>query len=157
MRRRYGIRPQRRTSNMWRTCSDRLPASRRTEPKLIMSYRIANKLVDVTTSAPTAAPTRTRGNTATYNIPPASKPTNTPSFRAPSSHGRNAHKSLLAKNSTHLEDICTQCLRKYIFMFYYPPSPRNTTHYLRPTKLDNTLVTYIRGYYIVLSYNNNKN
>ena len=29
MCRRYGIRPQRRTSNLWRTCSDRLPASRR--------------------------------------------------------------------------------------------------------------------------------
>ena len=37
-----------------------------------------------------------------------------------------------------------------------PPPPRNTTHYLQPTKLDNTLATYIRGYYRVLSYNEKK-
>jgi len=43
-----------------------------------------------------------------------------------------------------------ETLQMVIFMFYYPP-PHNTTHYLRPTKIDNTLVTYIRGYYRVLS------
>ena len=32
-----------------------------------------------------------------------------------------------------------------------------TTHYLRPTKLDNTLATYICGYYRVLSYNKKDN
>ena len=41
-------------------------ASRRAEAKLIMFYRITNNLVDVTTSALTAAPTRTRGNTHRY-------------------------------------------------------------------------------------------
>ena len=39
-----------------------------------------------------------------------------------------------------------------IFNLYYPLPPRNTTHYLRLTKLDNTLATYIHGYYRVLSY-----
>ena len=28
-----------------------------------------------------------------------------------------------------------------------PPHPRNNTHYLRPTKLNNTLVTYVRDYH----------
>ena len=55
-----------------------------------------------------------------------------------------------------LDSFRRQCLHKYIFMFYYSPSPRNTTHYLRPTKLSNTLITYIRGYYRVLGYNNKK-
>ena len=38
-------------------------ASRRAEAKFVMLYRITNNLVDVTTSALTSAPTRTRGNT----------------------------------------------------------------------------------------------
>ena len=41
-------------------------------------------------------------------------------------------------------------------MFYYPPPPRNTTHYLRPTKLDHIRATYIRGYYRVLTNNKKK-
>jgi hypothetical protein len=41
-------------------------ASRRAEAKLVMLYRITNNLVDVTTSALTAAPTRTGGNTHRY-------------------------------------------------------------------------------------------
>ena len=44
-------------------------ASRRAEAKLVMLYRITNNLVDVTTSALTAAPTRTRGNTHRYLQP----------------------------------------------------------------------------------------
>ena len=44
-------------------------ASRRAEAKLVMLYRSANNLVDVTTSALTAAPTRTRGNTHRYLQP----------------------------------------------------------------------------------------
>ena len=44
-------------------------ASRRAEAKLVMLYRIANNLVDVSTSALTAAPTRTRGNTHRYLQP----------------------------------------------------------------------------------------
>ena len=46
-------------------------ASRRAEAKLVMLYRITNNLVDVTTSALTAAPTRTRGNTHCYLQPPS--------------------------------------------------------------------------------------
>ena len=57
-------------------------ASRRAEAKLVMLYHITNNLLDVTTSAFTAAP---------YNLP--SSPTNTPSFRAPSNHGTNAHNN----------------------------------------------------------------
>ena len=41
-------------------------ASRRAEAKLVMLYRIANNLVDVTASSFIAAPTRTRGNTHRY-------------------------------------------------------------------------------------------
>ena len=41
-------------------------ASRRAEAKRAMSYRITLILVDVTTSALTAAPTGTRGNTHRY-------------------------------------------------------------------------------------------
>ena len=44
-------------------------ASRRAEAKLVMLYRITNNLVDVTTSALTAAPTHTRGNTHRYLQP----------------------------------------------------------------------------------------
>ena len=44
-------------------------ASRRAEAKLIMLCRITNNLVDITTSALTAAPTRTRGNTHRYLQP----------------------------------------------------------------------------------------
>ena len=44
-------------------------ASRRAEAKLVMLYRIINNLVDVTTSALTAAPTRTRGKTHRYLQP----------------------------------------------------------------------------------------
>ena len=44
-------------------------ASRRAEAKLVMLYRITNNLVDVTTSALTATPTRTRGNTHRYLQP----------------------------------------------------------------------------------------
>ena len=44
-------------------------ASRRAEAKLVMLYRITNNLVDETTSALTAAPTRTRGNTHRYFQP----------------------------------------------------------------------------------------
>ena len=44
-------------------------ASRRAEAKLVMLYRITNNLVDVTTSALTAAPTRTRGNIHRYLQP----------------------------------------------------------------------------------------
>ena len=63
-------------------------------------------------------------HTTTYNHPPASKPTNTPSFRALSSHGTNAHNSQLANNhSTHLVGTCTQYLHTYIIMLYYPPTP----------------------------------
>ncbi len=43
--------------------------SRRAEAKLVMMYRITNNLVDVTTSALTVAPTRTRGNTHRYLQP----------------------------------------------------------------------------------------
>ena len=69
-------------------------ASRQAEATLAMLYRIANNLVDVTTPAFTAAPTRTRGNTHRYlNHPPASKLTNTPSFRASSNYETNAHNS----------------------------------------------------------------
>ena len=95
MRRRCGLRLQRRTSNLWRMCKDKLPASlrvttvdaavwlttkieslnwvilasRRAEAKLVMLYRIANNLVDVTASSFIAAPTRTRGNTHRYLQP----------------------------------------------------------------------------------------
>ena len=67
-------------------------ASRRAEAKLVMLYRITNNLVDVTTSAVTAAPkpllhAPEATHTATYNHSSASKPTSTPSFRAPSNHG----------------------------------------------------------------------
>ena len=69
-------------------------ASRRAEAKLVMLYRITNNLVDVTTSALTAAPTGTRGNTHRYlNHSRSSKPTNTPSFQAPSNHGTYAHNN----------------------------------------------------------------
>ena len=44
-------------------------ASRRAEAKLVMLYRITNNLVDVTISALTAAPKRTRGNTHRYLQP----------------------------------------------------------------------------------------
>ena len=60
-------------------------ASRRVEAKLVMLYRITNNLVDVTTSALTAAPTRTRGNTHCYLQPPSNRIEDySPSFRAPS-------------------------------------------------------------------------
>ena len=90
----YGTRPQRKISSMWRTCSDRLHAllraitddaavlenllenlnwvslaSRRVEAKLVILYRITNNFVDVTTSALTATPTRTRGNAHRYLQP----------------------------------------------------------------------------------------
>jgi len=44
-------------------------ASRRAEAKLVVLYRVTNNLVDVTTCALTAAPTRTRGNTHRYLKP----------------------------------------------------------------------------------------
>ena len=69
-------------------------ASRRAEAKLVMLYRITNNLVDEQHphSQPLLhAPEAT--HTATYNLPPASKPTNTPSFQAPSRHGSHAHNS----------------------------------------------------------------
>ena len=95
MRQQYGIRPQRRTSDLWRMCSVKLPTSRRVttvdpadcvttmiesmnrvtlvsrwaEAKLVILYRIAHNIVYVTTSSLTAAPTHTRGNTSCYLQP----------------------------------------------------------------------------------------
>ena len=81
-----------------------------------------------------------------------------PYFRAPSNHGTNAHNNQLANShSTHLESICIECLHKYIFMFYYPPPHPSTTPPLLTTDQARQYSShiYIRGYYRVLSYNNN--
>ena len=58
--------------------------------------------------------------------------------------------------TSHLEGFCSQSLHTYKCMVYYPPPLRNNTHYLRSTKFDYTLATYIHGYYRVLSYNKKK-
>ena len=114
----WSMRRQRRTSNLWRMCSVKLPASwrattvdaamwpswsngwplpsgGRAEAKLVIVYRIANNLVDVTTSSLTAAPTRTRGNSQRYLQSFTRIEAYKHSFfQAPSNHGTNTHTTV---------------------------------------------------------------
>ena len=135
-------------------------ASRRAEAKLVMLYRITNNLVDVTTSALTAAPTRTRSSTHRYLQPFTRIEAYTHSFFPSTIKSCNKYtQQLVSKQSLNSFRRLLQSMPTYVHIYVLlspPHPPRNTTHYLRSTKLDNTLATYIHGYYRVLSYNEKK-
>ena len=104
-------------------------ASRRAEAKLIMLYRITNNLVDITTSALTAAPTRTIGNTHRYLQPFTRIEAYKHSFFPRTIKSWNkCTQQIVSKQSLDSFSRLLQSMPTQVHMFYYPPPLRNTTH-----------------------------